>query len=105
MCLDRLDRDEQRGRDLAVAEAARDQPHHLLLARREPVELVVGHRDVPGAGPEGIEHEPGESRREDRVAAGHLLDRVAELGAGARGYVTKAITSAPPPPQPPGRCT
>src|SRR5450756_1044696 len=94
MCLDRLDRDEQRGRDLAVAEAPRDQPHHLLLARREPVELVVGHRDVPGAGPEGIEHEPGESRREDRVAAGHLLDRVAELGAGV-AFVTYPRAPAP----------
>src|SRR5450759_3064114 len=134
MCLDRLDRDEQRGCHLAVAEAPRDQPHHLLLARREPVELVVGHRDVPGAGPEGIEHEPGDAvfsppatcliaspssgpviafvtypraparRTYTTASAASDTDRARKRGSPSRS-AQAAITSAPPPPPPPGRCT
>src|SRR4051794_25543081 len=68
--LDGLDRDEQLGGDLLVGVAARDQPHHLPLALGQPVEVLVdlGHLDRAR---EGVEHEAGESRREDRVAGGH----------------------------------
>ncbi len=46
--LDGLDRDEQLRGDLLVGVAAGDQPHDLLLARREAVELGVGDGRLPG---------------------------------------------------------
>jgi hypothetical protein len=87
--LDGLEADEQLGGDLLVRVAAREQPQHLALARGEPVELLVRHRRL---GPERVEHEPREARREHRVAVGdpaygggQLLGghRLGDVAAGA----------------------
>jgi hypothetical protein len=55
---------------------------HLALARGELVELRVAclRRLLPSG--ERVEHEAGETRREDRVALLHAPDRVGELLTG-----------------------
>jgi hypothetical protein len=60
--LDGLHRDEELRGDLLVGEASCDEPHHLLLPRREAVELVVAVRPLAGDGAEGVKHEPGKAR-------------------------------------------
>ena len=67
--LDGLDRDEQLRRDLLVRVAAREQPQHLALARRQLVDLLVDGRRDRGVA-EGVEHEPGQPRAEHDVAVG-----------------------------------
>ena len=69
--------------DLAVGVAAGQQPHHLLLARGELVQLRIGRGQPapPGAGAvaEGVQHEAGQPRREHHVAVGHPPDRVGQV--------------------------
>ncbi|CAI7675879.1 unnamed protein product, partial [Penicillium discolor] len=61
--------------------AAGDQSHHLLLARREAVELVRRGGGLAGHGAERVEHEPREPRREHRVPFGDGAHGVAHLAA------------------------
>src|SRR6185437_8579862 len=74
--------DDERRRDLAVREAARDQAEHLALTRRE-----VGHgaacdprRRLAG---QPLEDDPRHRRRQQRVAGGDRVDRGEQL-LGAR---------------------
>src|SRR5215207_5518305 len=78
--LDRLDRDEQLAGHFLVGIAARDQPQYLALPLGEPVQVLVDRGDVDRPG-ERVQHEPGQPRREDRVAVGHPADRVDQFGA------------------------
>ena len=68
--------------DLLVRVAPGDQAQHLALAGGEPVELGIDRRRLVAG--EGVEHEPGEARREHGVAAVHPHDRLAEIGGGDR---------------------
>src|SRR3954451_16969622 len=56
MRLDRLVGDAQAKRDLLVLVAAGDEPQHLALAKRQPVELRV-HLRLGDLTLEGVEHE------------------------------------------------
>ena len=76
VALDRLHRQVEAGGDLLVAVAARDQLEHLAFSCRQQVQLGVARRL---AGAERVEHEAGESRREDGVAFGDAVDGGAEL--------------------------
>src|SRR5665648_555955 len=78
--LDRLDRDEQLRGHLAVGVPAGDQPHHLALPRREPVQLVVTGGDVAGGRAERVQHEPGQAREREvmrLIARGYSYREVA----------------------------
>src|SRR6476620_4306747 len=55
--LDGLDGDEELLRDLLVLVAARDEAHHLALARREAVELLVDLGDLTSRRAERVEDE------------------------------------------------
>ena len=69
-------------RDLLVDVAARDVAQHLALARGELVELGVDHdRRAALAARERVEHEAGQARGEDGVAAGHAAHGVGQLRA------------------------
>src|SRR5581483_2016596 len=79
--LDGLMGDPEAQRDLLVLVAARDQPQHLALAKRQPIELRV-HLRLFQLALEGVEDEAREPGREDRVAVADPADRVRELLAG-----------------------
>ena len=79
--LDRLHREHEVARDLAVGVAARDEPHHLALARAQLVE-ALGARGVLLPRGERVEHEPREAGREDGVAVGHAADRIDQVVGG-----------------------
>ena len=68
--------------DLLVAVAAGDQPQHLAFTGGQQVEVGIedGAGGGLGHGGEGVEHEPGQARREDGVAPGHPVDGLDELG-------------------------
>ena len=92
MGLDGLDRDEQLGGALLVGVAAGDESHDLPLARREAVELGVGHRHLARSGTEGVQDESGQARGEGGVSGGHAPhglgqvlggDRLGDVAAGA----------------------
>src|SRR5690606_40932811 len=72
-----LDGDEQLLGDLLVRVAAGDQPQHLALALRQRVELRVDGGRLGGG--EGVEDEPGQAGREDRVALRDPADGVGQL--------------------------
>ena len=60
----------------------RDEQQHVVLSGRQQVELGVGGRgDLAG---EGVEDDPGEPRREDRVEQVGRRDRPGDVAAGAR---------------------
>jgi hypothetical protein len=61
---DGFDGDVEVGCHLFVGVTARDEPHHFLFARRQPVEFVVARGDCggTGGGSEGVEYEAGEPR-------------------------------------------
>src|SRR5262249_22746539 len=80
---DRLDGDEQFGRDLLVRVAAGQQPQHLALAWRELVDLRVDGRRNRRV-PEGVQDEAGKPRTEHRVATRHAGDGSCELVSGDR---------------------
>ena len=118
MGLDGLDRDEQLGGALLVGVSAGDEAHDLALAHREPIELGVGHGDLARPGSEGVQDETRQARGEGGIAGSHAPhglgqvlgrdglgdvtagagpddadDVVGVIRAGARGYVTKAIST------------
>src|SRR5580692_3361083 len=94
MTLDRLRRDEQLARDLLVRIAPRDQPKDFALARRQLVEFRVERgwgrsrprRRLPALrqGGKGVEHEPRQPGRENRLALRRPVNRRDELGCGDR---------------------
>src|SRR5436305_12781752 len=73
VALDGFRRQAQPSRDLLVQVAAGDQLKHLALARGQLVELGVAADALAGA--ERVEHEAGETGREDGVALRDALDR------------------------------
>ncbi len=73
-------------RDLLVHVPARDELEHLALARRELVEIRVAADAL--AGPERVEDEAGEPRREHGVAGGDALDRRSARSAPEIVFVT-----------------
>src|SRR4029453_10906903 len=83
MRLDGLDRDEQLSCDLLVRVAACDEPEHLTLTLGQSIEIFINRGKINRPG-EGIQHESGQARREDRVAFSHPADRVNQLAATDR---------------------
>ena len=77
--LDGLDRDEELLGDFLVLVPARDEPHDLALPRGQPVQLLVDLGDLARGCTEGVQHEPGEPRAEDRVPVGDPPDRRHEV--------------------------
>src|SRR5579875_1389505 len=88
--LDRLHRDRQLPRDFLVRVPACDQAQHLPLPSGELVQLRVDGDSRSGSRHprEGVEHEPGQPRREHGVAARDPEDGVDQLGTRDRlGHV------------------
>lgn len=80
---DRLDRNEQFGRHLFICVTTRDQPHDLLLAGGQPVQLLIMSpcRTISAAirprrrhTLEGRKYKTGQFWREHGIALMHLLD-------------------------------
>src|SRR5450759_1635624 len=89
MCLNSLDRDEQLLGHFLVLVAASNEPHHLTLARAEPVQLLVDHGDLSGGRTKGVQDEASQPGAEDGIAVGDPSNRVAQVGSVDRlGDVT-----------------
>src|SRR6266508_40804 len=78
--LHRLHRQVQPAGHLLVGVAPGDVPQDLLLPGGELVQIGVDRSVEPS--PEGVEHEPGEARREDRVAVADPADGCGQVGRG-----------------------
>ena len=89
MGLDRLDGYEQLAGNLFVGVTPGDQAQHFALPRAQLVELGVQvdsrrHRSAA----EGVEHKPGQTRRENCVSGRHGGQRLDQLGGRDRfGHV------------------
>src|SRR5665647_2930084 len=94
MSLNGLDRDEELLGNFLVLIAASDEPHHLALARAEPIQLLVDHGDLASDCAKGIKDETCQPGAEHGIAV-----RDATNGAGQVGTVDRLLdVSASPSP-------
>ena len=75
MCVLTVDSSITSSRDLRVGEAAGDEPEHLALARRQPLEAPVARRVDRGPPRHAVDHAAGHRGREQRVAGRDGVDR------------------------------
>ena len=79
MCLDRRLAEHELVGDLAVAQAARHQGHHLDLPRRQLLEHRGGGASRTRGGEVVLDDHPGDGRREQRFTGGDGAYRADEL--------------------------
>jgi hypothetical protein len=78
VALDRLGRDLEFRRNVAVGIATGDEAQHLALSRRQEIEIRIDvtRLEVLSLEGERVKHESGKTRGEDSVARCHPIDGV-----------------------------